>query len=215
MRPRIHPNRQLLLLLVSLSCTVWIASTRIVGGAIWDAAGELPYVGFVILLLLVLTGAFVLSVFQLMRRWAVDRFLAGLPLLVNVLTLTLILFGPLDEALDRRDFQVYYAQRMEVVRQVESGELWSGESLISSVSLPAQYSRSVSNGAGQRAITVYRDEGTLHVVFYPVSGLLRNSAFLYRSDSRPPSVPNRHLPYATVSEPLDDHWYRVSFRFRL
>ncbi|MDO8689060.1 MAG: hypothetical protein Q7R39_03460 [Dehalococcoidia bacterium] len=204
--------KHLLVLLVSLFCSLWLLSTRVLGAGIWDAAGELASGLFLILALAAFAGAFVLSLFHLVRRWAVDRFLAALSLLVNLLALAMILFGPLDEALDRRDFQAHYAQRMEVVRRVESGELWSGAPLLSLVSLPPEYSRAVSNGAGQRAITVYREGDVLHIVFYPMGGLLRGSALLFRSDGNPPSVPNLRLPYATRSEQLGDHWYLVTVR---
>ena len=137
---------------------------------------------------------------------------ATLPLLVNLATLALILFTPLDEALDRRNFQTHYEERVEVVRRIESGELWSGEPLIQLVALPVEYPRTVSNGTGQRSITVYRDEGALHVVFYPQGGLLgERSAFPYRSDGNLPSLPNRVLPDAIRSEPLGDRWHRVVF----
>lgn len=86
--------------------------------------------------------------------------------------------------------------------------------LTNAVSLPwPYYPTSVSNGAGQQCITVYREGGVLNVVFYPVAGGLldQNRSIIYRSDGKPPEVPNRVLPNAVASEPLGEGWYRLTY----
>lgn len=66
---------------------------------------------------------------------------------------------------------------------------------------------------GMRRLNVYRDDGALHVVFYPPSGLRNErSSFLYRADGQPPTLPNRHQPFASGSERLAEHWFRALYR---
>lgn len=199
-------------LATALIGSLWLVSAEALGDVVWDAVGEPGSVLFDLLAIPFFVGALLLSVAVFVRDRARGRFLPVLPLIVNVSALALCLFPPLDRALDSWDFAVHHAERADVVKRVESGELWNGSSLISSVSLPREYSRSVSNAGGQRGITVYRDGDALHVVFHHSTGLLRQrTAFLYRSDGGPPVLPNNVLPHTVGSEPLGDGWHRILF----
>ncbi len=200
-------------ILVSALCSAWLVSTETLNRWVIDVVSEMAYLWFVLLALPAFAVALVWSLIHLLRARSTHRRAAATPLVINVLALLLFL-APLGPIVDRIDFHVHYAVRMEVVQRLEAGELWNGSPLHSFVPLPSPgYQRSVSNGAGQRGITVYRDEGALHVVFHPVQGLLSEWAgFLYRSDGLAPSLPNRYLPDAVRSEPLGDRWHRVIFK---
>ncbi len=200
------------LLLLSLLCGAWLVATKVLGGLVWEMTSEWVYLWFIILALPFFAVVFVWSVMHLARGWTDGKLRAALPVVVNIVALVMVV-GPLAPILDRVDFYAHYTARAEVVRRLEAGELWNGSPSHSSVSLPSEYSVSVSNGAGQRGIAVYRDEGVLHAVFYPVGGLFgHSSAFLYRSDGEAPSLPNRVLPTAISSEPLGERWHRVVFK---
>ncbi|HEY8477007.1 MAG TPA: permease prefix domain 1-containing protein [Chloroflexota bacterium] len=202
----------LALLLVSLVGSSWLLSTRALHRAFLDLLGERSYLPFLFLAVPAFTGASLWSVLHFSRRFTTRRGLAALPLLVNALALGIFLFAPITRALDALDFRLHYEARAEVVQRVEAGEFWSGSPAVSAVMLPQEYPRSVSDGAGQRSIVVYHEDGALHIVFFLHRGLRgESSAFLYRSDGRPPSLPNRYLPYAVASEQVADRWYRVVF----
>jgi hypothetical protein len=154
--------------------------------------------------------------------WSVTCLLIGrgwprvLPALVSVLTLVFVvaLPPPLDARLDQWDFERHRAARESVVRRIEAGELWSGSNSFSRVNLPSEYPRSVAVGPGSAAVTVYRDEDGLRVVFNPPAGSFSfagRTLLVYSSNGAAPRFPHPSLPYAIGSEHIDGSWYRVVF----
>lgn len=199
-------------LLISLACGAWLLATRFLSGYLVDALTELQWLLVTFLALPVFVWAAVLSVVHLLRAPDSARRTAALPLAISTVALALYV-APMP-LIDDLDFQRHYTARMEAVGRIESGELWNGSPAISVTSLPRpDYPTSVSNGAGQRSVQVYREDGALHVVFHPVTGGLLDGhpAILYRADGQPPSVPDRVLPTAASSERLDAYWHRVRF----
>lgn len=200
-------------MLASLLSGVWLLATRTVHRLIIDQMSEGEFLLFLLL---------IVPVFGVVSLWSAVYWRLGQPrgwcradwaLRVNLFAAATFLVAPISRPLDLMDFHLHYAERMEVVRLVESGKLWSGSPYIQLVPLPREYPTSVSNAAGQRQIVVYREDDAPHVVFYIHPGLHNeSSAFLYRSDGRPPSLPNRVLPTARRSEPVADRWHRVIFQ---
>lgn len=210
----VKPGRKVgtpLPLLVALACGGWLLSIRFLTGYLVDALWELRFVLFELLALPAFVWSVLLSVVYLLRAPAAARRVAALPLAVNALALALFLVPmPL---IGQMDFQRHHAIRAEVVRRVEAGELWTGSPQQSIAFLPREYTTSVSNAAGQRGFTVYREDGALHVVFHPVTNVLVDepTAIVYRSDGQPPSLASPHLYDAVSSERLGDRWHRVVF----
>ncbi|MHB1162814.1 MAG: hypothetical protein ACYC3V_21140 [Chloroflexota bacterium] len=210
----VKPGRKVgtpLPLLVALACGGWLLSARFLTGYLVDALWELRFVLFELLALPAFVWAVLLSVVYLLRAPAAARRVAALLLAVNALALALFLVPmPL---IGQMDFQRHHAIRAEVVRRVEAGELWTGSPQQSIAFLPREYPTSVSNAAGQRGFTVCREDGALHVVFYPVTNVLvdERTAIVYRSDGQPPSLASPRLPDTVSSERLGDRWHRVVF----
>ncbi|MGE5617944.1 MAG: hypothetical protein ACM3US_01655 [Sphingomonadaceae bacterium] len=198
-------------LLVALACSAWLLSARFLAGYLVDALWEVRYVLFELLALPAFVWSVLLSVAYLLRAPASACRVAALPLAVDALALALFLVPmPL---VGQMDFQRHQSTRTEVVRRVEAGELWNGSPHHSIAFLPREYPTSVSNAAGQRGITVYREDGALHVVFYPVTNVLvdERAAIVYRSDGQTPSPASPRLPDTVSSERLGDRWHRVVF----
>ncbi len=204
------------LLGVSLLCSAWLLSTRALHRWVLDVVGEAVFVLYLLLVVPVFAGVLLWSVVYAVRGLTTGRHLVALPLLINLLALGLFLCVPVSRPLDDLDFQVHRAAREDVVRRIESGELWSGMPGKSVAFLPPEYSRSVSDGGGQRSVTVYREDGVLHVLFYihpSQRGLVgEHSAFLYRADGQASSLSNPYLWNPFSSERLDERWHRLVFR---
>ena len=195
---------------VSLAASAWLVATRALPGVALDRLGERTYLLFLLLAVPVFAIACGGSMLHLATRHASGRG-AALPLLVNVLALGAFLLAPVGGLLDTLDFHVHRGAREDVVRQIEAGALWSGSPSDQVAFVPASYARSVSDGGGQRAVTVYRSEGALHVVFFPPQGLGGpRSVFLYSASGAAPSLPEARLPQATRAERLDGHWFRLT-----
>ncbi len=194
----------------------WLLSTRFLSNYLVDSLSELHYIAFQFLALPAVVWSVIWSVIQLVRAPAsARRVVAAVPLGINLLAVALFVVPvPLIEQMD---FQRHRAARAEVVRRIEHGELWNGSPSISVAFLPRpDYPTSVSNGAGQRSVAVFREDGALHVLFYPVTGGLldAHSAILYRADGQPPSQSSPHLFNAVSLEPLENRWYRVHYAER-
>ena len=200
-------------LLISLLASAWLLSTRTLHRWVLDLAGEAGYVLFLLLAMPVFAAVLLWSVVYVIRSRTGQRRRAVPPLLVNLLALVAFFAVPL-RPLDLLDFRLNQAARTAVVRRIEAGELWNGSPSVQVAFLPRQYPRSISDGAGQRSVQVFRADGALHVVFFPHPGLRSDerSAFLYRADGRPPSLPDRYLPNAVAVEPLAERWWRVVSR---
>ncbi len=203
------------LLVVSLLCGAWLLSTRTLHRWVLDVAGEGTFVLYLLLVLPVFAGVLLWSIIHAVRGLDSWRRLAVLPLLANILALALFLFAPVGRPLDDLDFQIHRAAREDVVERIQAGELWNGQPGNSVAFLPPEYPHSVS-ASGQRSVTVYRQDGVLHVLFYLHPGLRglegEHAAFLYRADGQPPFLSNPHLWNAISSERLDEHWYRVLYK---
>lgn len=75
-----------------------------------------------------------------------------------------------------------------------------------------EYPWSVSRRGDTKRAAVYRDGAALQVVFLPAHGPgAEHTAFVYRSDGRPPTILHPDLPHLRWRESLADHWYRVGF----
>ncbi|GEM_PF-3444522 len=198
-------------LLAALLAGAWLLATRFLRGYAADTLTGLQWDVFAWLVLPAFVWAMGLSVVHLLRVSASARPLSVLPLAVCLLAGALYV-APAP-TIDDVDFQRHYATRMEVVGRIESGELWNGSPSNQLVSLPwPEYPTSVSDGGGWRDVTVYREEGALHVVFHPVTGGLFDwTGLVYRSDGSPPVFPDRVMPNALSSERLDEHWHRVLY----
>ncbi len=195
---------------VSLGASAWLVATRALPGVALDRLGERPFLFFLLLAVPVFAVACGGSMLHLATRHASGRG-AALPLLVNALALGVFLLAPMGGLLDTLDFHVHRATREDVVRRIEAGALWSGSPSDQVAFVPSSYPRSVSDGGGQRAVTVYRTGDALHVVFFPPQGLgAARSAFLYSSSGAAPSLPEARLPQAVGAERLDGHWFRVT-----
>jgi hypothetical protein len=153
---------------------------------------------------------------------------AALPLAVNALALVIFVLAPLlAPAVDWLDFRVHQAARSELVARVEAGELrrlwpsgslgqvssagadWPSGSAPASLPLPPEYPSAVSDG-GYRMLFVYREQGALHVVFFPRLSLRGpHTLFVYRADGRKPSLPYFNWKTVAVTEPLADRWFRL------
>lgn len=145
-------------------------------------------------------------------RWRRRR-LAAVPLLLSPLAIGLFLFAPLSSPLSLLDFQRHFSSRVEVVRRMEAGELWSRSPLHTLVAVPTEYPRSVSSGVGFRDVLVFREDGALHVVFFPSVSFWPDPyvGFMYRSDGHPPELTSRYLHgYGNAwSETLAEYWWRL------
>ena len=200
-----------LLLLVSLLCSAWLLSTQLVPSGVVDLLDEIWYVAWLLLAVPAFAGTCLLALDHAAWGLARRQLLAAWPLGINALALGVFLLAPVSRPLDLLDFQLHHAPRAEVVRQLEAGELltpwpWTNGTLVPLVGYP----RSLSQSAGHRMLVRFHADGALHVVIHHVTGLRReHSAFVYRSDGRPPTLPSRYLPYTGWSEPLTDRWYRV------
>ena len=197
--------------LAALLASAWLLATRFLSGYAADVLTGLQWDAFAWLAVPVFLWVVVLSAVHILCVPASARRVAVLPLAVCLLAGAFYVApAPI---IDDLDFQRHYTTRMEVMQRIESGELWNGSPFNTLVSLPwPEYPTSVSNGGGWRDVTVYREEGALHVVFHPVKGGLFDwTAFVYRSDGDVPVFPERVVPNAVSSERLDDHWHRVLF----
>jgi hypothetical protein len=116
----------------------------------------------------------------------------------------------LGRLVDEVEFRVHYAARSKVAALAESGPLRPRSSTVRAVPLPPGYPRSISDAGGQRMLDVSRDDAATQVVFVPPTGWRNEGSWLvYRSDDRPPSLPDQHFPDARRVEKLRDHWYRL------
>lgn len=202
--------------LVALAAGGWLAATRPLFRTVWDHAGERGALFFSVLAVpaALLAGLLALA-WWVWARW---RGLphARRPLLALGASVLLFVAFPFRPLVDGVDFRVHERSRAEIVRLVETGPLAAPCPRCEIVHVPRPYPTSVSNGGGQRALSVWGEDGVTTVVFWPtgegVGNLLHGgSAFLYRSDGQPPSLPHPKLVYASGAQKLRDHWYRVTF----
>ncbi len=211
-KPRGAGRVWLAILLVSLLGGAWLLATKTLGPWIVDLLGNSSLFFYLLAIPAYLVG--LLSAFVLLVSAPAERTrLAALPVLLSALALAVFLFAPLSRPLSLLDFQRHFTTRAEVVRRVEADELrWTGSPIDTLVSLPRrEFPPSVSNGVGQGDVLVFREDGALHVVFFPSLSFWPGhySVFLYRSDGRSPSLTNPHLQGYTWSEPLAERWWRV------
>ena len=197
---------------LSLLGSALLIADHALAALLWDAVGEFSLLAFTLAAILLFTVATVVSLIWLAARWRGDRLASVVPLAICAGAAAFCASPVVAHQLDLIDFRANLAARSEVVERVRSGELWSGSPSHQLAFLPREYPTAVSNGAGQRALVVYREDDALHVVFYPLTGLLgERSAFLYSSSGEAPTLPNRVLPQATLGQSLGDGWYRIVF----
>ncbi|MHB1132092.1 MAG: hypothetical protein ACYC4L_06840 [Chloroflexota bacterium] len=197
-------------LLLAVVTTLWLLATQALGWVVLDGLGELGASAFGVLAVL---GYILSSVWSAAHCWTArsgGSARASLPLLVNGLAVVVLALLPIGRWAEELDFQWHLAMRTEVVQRMERGELgWYDSPNVSIAALPPEYPISVSNGAGQRQVTVYREQGALHVVFNGVGSFGQRVNFVYRADGQAPRLPNGYLPSAVASEPLVGNWHRV------
>jgi hypothetical protein len=212
-------------LLASLLCSGWLLSTSVLPNLVVDLFG---FGGWLIVYLLagpVFAFGLLWSVGYLLHvvsgsPWAVTFRSRGdwrhgmLPLGIVLGALMGYLFAPLAWYGDLLDFWAHRAVRIEVVDRVESGDLRPFSAFEMPLVSLNQYPWSVSMWGDKRRAMVYSADGALHIVFFPARRVGERSAFVYRSDGRPPSVLSEYLPGISAiqqSDPLADRWYRVVY----
>ena len=204
-------------LALSLTGGVSLVATNALAASLLDLVGESGFLASSLVAIVLFAAGFVVSAVWFFARLAEGRVDGVVPLAICLTAATLCVNHSVAYQLDALDFRARHAARVGIVERVEAGELWSGSPSDSVAFLPREYPTSVSNGAGQRSIVVYRAADALRVVFYPTTGLLagllrERPAFIYSSDAAPPSLPDAVLPNAILRQELGEGWYRVTFR---
>ncbi|KTG20529.1 hypothetical protein NQU96_16485 [Pseudoalteromonas elyakovii] len=138
------------------------------------------------------------------------RWLATIPLAVQLVALAVLEFVPFTKLWINADFHLYESQRQEVVARVYSGELVSNVQHNSSlIALGSEYSK-ISMGGNE--IVVQDIDGSKYVFFYTFRGILDNySGFLYVPDGGDPrSYADLDEEDVTQIIKYADNWYYTS-----
>lgn len=143
------------------------------------------------------------------RRWRIRPGAALLPLAFLVMGIGAMQFVDFTELWLTANFQYRRAEREEVVRQIESGELQPSafRPAFSVAALPGPLA-ATSLGGGE--VMVQRDGATLRIFFYTFRGVLdRFAGFVYSSDGTAPKNGDFAGRFF-INRQIGDRWYYVS-----
>ncbi len=159
-------------------------------------------------ILVTATAAILTAIILPIRRWPARRSASFLPLLFLAVCFITTRFIDFTALWLSTNFRFRLAEREQVVRRIESGELRPNVSHNASlIALPREFA-SVSLGGGE--VLVQRQGDKLKILFFTFRGVLDNFAgFVYTSDGLTPKRGDFAGEFIIIRK-VRDRWFYVS-----